>query len=100
MVIWSVTAKDDLKNIHDYIAKDSKFYALKISQEFIEKSEILEQFPQMGRIVPEIGDKNIRELVLYSYRLLYKLSPNRIEVLAIVHGKQNFAKTFDNSKKL
>ena len=54
----------------------------------------------MGRIVPEIGDKTIRELVHYSYRLLYKLSPNRIEVLAIIHGKQNFAKTFENSKKL
>ncbi len=100
MVIWSVLARNDLKNIHDYIAKDSKFYAIKITQEFIEKSEMLEQFPKMGRVVPEIDNKNIRELIYNSYRLLYKLSPNRIEVLAIIHGKQNFSKSFDSSENL
>jgi len=39
MVIWSNPAKNDLRNIHDYIAKDSKFYAIKVTQEFIEESE-------------------------------------------------------------
>lgn len=32
MVIWSNPAKDDLKKIHDYIAKDSKFYAIKVKK--------------------------------------------------------------------
>ena len=41
MVIWSVPAKQDLKNIYDYIATDSKYYAIKVSQEFIERSEKL-----------------------------------------------------------
>lgn len=43
MVIWSTPAKNDLKNIHDYIANDSKFYAKKVSEDFIEKSERLEE---------------------------------------------------------
>ena len=50
MVIWSDPAKEDLKKIYDYIAGDSKYYAIKVSQEFIEKSEQLVELPKMGRI--------------------------------------------------
>ncbi|MFQ5753477.1 MAG: type II toxin-antitoxin system RelE/ParE family toxin [bacterium] len=95
MVIWSVPAKNDLKNIHNYIANDSKYYATKVSQEFIERSERLADFPEMGRVVPEIATKSIRELIIYSYRLVYEISRDRIEILAIIHGKQDFSKTFD-----
>jgi len=99
MVIWSDPAKEDLKKIYDYIAGDSKYYAIKVSQEFIEKSEQLVKLPKMGRIVPEIEDSNIRELIIYSYRLIYEISPNRTEILAIIHGKQNFPEAFDKQIK-
>ena len=49
----------------------------------------------MGRVVPEISNPSIRELLVYSYRLIYEISPNGIEILAIIHGKQNFEETFD-----
>ncbi|MEA1911824.1 MAG: type II toxin-antitoxin system RelE/ParE family toxin [Spirochaetota bacterium] len=94
MVNWSLPAKKDLKNIHDFIAYDSKVYAKKVSQEFIEKSEKLEEFPKMGRMVPELSDLNIRELIIYSYRLIYEIRPNNIEVLTIIHGRQNFNENF------
>lgn len=99
MVIWSDPAKDDLKKIYDYIAGDSKYYAIKVSQEFVEKSEQLVKLPKMGRIVPEIEDPNIRELIIYSYRLIYEISPQRIEILAIIHGKQDFSKAFDKQRR-
>jgi addiction module RelE/StbE family toxin len=99
MVIWSDPAKEDLKKIYDYIAGDSKYYAIKVSQEFIEKSEQLVELPKVGRIVPEIEDPNIRELIIYSYRLIYEISPNRIEILAIIHGKQDFPGAFDKQRK-
>jgi toxin ParE1/3/4 len=56
VVRWTKPAKLDLKQIHDYIARDSKFYAQKVSQEIVDKSEKLKDFPEIGRIVPEIGD--------------------------------------------
>ena len=99
MVIWTAPAKDDLKKIYDYIAGDSKYYALKVAQEFVEKSEQLVKFPRMGRIVPEVEDSNIRELIIYSYRLIYEISPKRVEVLAIIHGKQDFSKSFDKQRR-
>lgn len=90
MVKWTTPAKQDLKQIHDYIAKDSNFYAKKVTDEIVASSENLESFPQMGRIVPEIGDTNVRELVVYSYRLVYEIVPAGIRVLALIHGKRDF----------
>jgi toxin ParE1/3/4 len=53
----------------------------------------------MGRIVPEVEDPNIRELIIYSYRLIYEISQKRIEILTIIHGKQDFSKSFDKQGK-
>ncbi len=92
MVKWSKPARLDLKLMHDYIARDSKFYAQKVSTEIVEKSEKLSSFPEVGRIVPEMGEPNIRELLIYSYRLIYEVFPDKIEVLALVHSKRNFIK--------
>lgn len=94
MVEWSKPAKRDLKQIHDYIAKDSKHYAKKVVQTVVEKTEKLEDYPEMGRIVPEIDDANVRELFVYSYRLIYEISPDGIEILAVIHGKRDFFNSF------
>ena len=90
MVKWSIPARRDLRLIHDYIAKDSKCYAKKAIQTIVEKTEKLDDFPEIGRVVPEIDDPNIRELFVYSYRLIYEISPEGLEILAIVHGKKDF----------
>lgn len=92
MVEWTDPAKQDLKSIYDYISRDSKFYAQKVSFEIVEKSEKLNIFPEIGRIVPEIGDPKIRELIIYSYRLIYEIFPDKIEILALIHGKRDFLK--------
>jgi plasmid stabilization system protein ParE len=55
MVKWSLPAKTDLKQIHDYIAMDSRYYAKKVAQTIVEKTEDLPSFPERGRIVSEIG---------------------------------------------
>jgi len=99
VVKWSKPAKLDLTQIHDYIARDSKFYAKKVSIEIVEKSEILNSFPEIGRIVPEIEDLNIRELLIYSYRLIYEVFPNKVDVLALIHSKRNFIKDFLNQRR-
>ena len=68
MVKWTSTAKKDLKKIYSYIAEDSKYYARRVAQDIVEKTEGLNDFPEIGRIVPEINDKKIRELIIYSYQ--------------------------------
>jgi plasmid stabilization system protein ParE len=90
VVKWTTLANLDLKGIHDYIARDSKYYAEKVSQDIVDKSEKLNLFPKIGRIVPEIDDPNIREIFIYSYRLIYEALPNGVQVLALIHNKRNF----------
>jgi len=90
MVKWSIPAKNDLKQIHDYIAKDSKHYAIIVTNKFQDKIEILNKFPKIGRVVPEINNENIRELFIYSYRLIYEIKSTDIDILTIVHGKRDF----------
>ena len=48
MVKWSEPAKIDLRHIHDYIAKNSKFYAQKVAREIVAKSEQVSAFPEVG----------------------------------------------------
>ena len=95
MVKWSVPARNDLKQIHDYIAEDSKYYSRRVIQEIVAKTETLTDFPEIGRIVPEISDQNIRELIVYSYRLVYEISAGGIEILAIIHGRRDFDSAWD-----
>lgn len=90
MVKWTSPAKMDLKKIYDYIAEDSKYYAKRVAQDIVEKTEGLNDFPEIGRIVPEINDKKIRELIIYSYRLVYEVKNDDVDILAIIHGKRDF----------
>lgn len=46
-------------------------------------------FPRSGRKVPEFDDDNIRELIAYSYRIIYPVQAELITVAAVIHGKQN-----------
>lgn len=89
MVIWSRIAKSDLRAIYDYIANDSRYYAKKVAQDIREKTDLLNDLPGMGRVVPEMGDKNIRELSLYSYRIIYEIEHQQVFILTIVHKRQD-----------
>ncbi len=93
MVIFSQRAKYQLKQIHDYIKSDSKFYAKKVMHEIISECKNLGNFPKVGRCVPEIGDVTIREIFLYSYRMIYKVTDSKkIVILAIIHCRKKFSK--------
>lgn len=89
MVRWSSTSKLDLHQIYDYIAKDSVYYAKKVVNDIIDKSEYLELFPNIGRKVEEISNNDLKEIIIYSYRMIYKVVEDGINILAIVHWRRN-----------
>jgi len=67
-------AKEDLKEIQEYISRDSVYYANKTIEGIIEKTKYLSMFPYMGRKIPEFNDVNFRELIYKSYRIFYKVN--------------------------
>jgi plasmid stabilization system protein ParE len=54
----------------------------------VNQTRILARFPQAGRKVPEFDDENIRELVVYSYRIIYRLREDEVLIVAVIHGKR------------
>ena len=90
MVIWSEPAKADLRSIHDFIAHDSRHYAKKVTLDIAAKTDILDKLPRVGRMVPELGNDNIRELSLYAYRILYEIKDQDVCVLAVIHQRREF----------
>lgn len=88
---WTEPALSDLESIRDYIKKDSEYYATRFVERIIKAVETLEKFPKMGRNVPEAEEENIRELLFYNYRVMYRVETQRILILAIVHGARDLS---------
>ena len=78
MVKWTDHAKSQLNHIHDYIAQDSPLYARRVSEELVKKTIGLDELPRKGRKVPELNEDAVRELSLYSYRILYEIKSDRL----------------------
>jgi toxin ParE1/3/4 len=88
-IFWTEPCLEDLRAIGDYIARDSEFYAADLIEQIIMAVEALPRFPKMGRLVPEAQDPDVRELLHQTYRIIYRLAGESIEVLAVVHGSRD-----------
>lgn len=87
-VTWSPEAVEDLESIAEYIERDSLFYARSVISKILDIAGNLADFPRLGRVVPEIADDVIRERIIYSYRLVYKVENKKILIVAVVHGRR------------
>lgn len=86
---WTHQSIDDLVSISDFISKDSPYFAQVQTEKFFSRTEILERHPKSGRIVPELDDENIRELIEGSYRIIYRIiSEERIDIIAVHHSSK------------
>ena len=87
-IIWSQDALEDIDSIANYIEKDSVTYAKIVVRNIFSKVTILPDFPLIGKVVPEYQNENIRELFIYSYRLIYKIDKKSLAIVAVIHGKR------------
>ena len=87
-VVWSPEAIEDIESIAEYIGRDSKFYAGAVATKILHMAWAIERFPLAGRIVPELADELVRERMVYSYRVIYKMREDRILIVAVIHGKR------------
>ena len=89
-ILWSPQALLDLESIRDYIARDSPRYAELVIRRLIVGVERLEAFPQSGRIVPERNTEDIREIIVKPYRIVYRLSPELVEIVTVFRAARLF----------
>jgi toxin ParE1/3/4 len=80
---------DDINNIAEFISRDSLKYANIQVQFFFDSVEILGAHPKSGRIVPEIKDPSIREIIVGFYRIIYQIqSKTLINIITVHHSKK------------
>jgi plasmid stabilization system protein ParE len=75
-----------LDAVYRYIAQDSPAYAKRTVDRMTRRSQQIAGFPLSGRTVPEYEMAQIREVIEGSYRIIYHVTPDRIDVLAVIHG--------------
>lgn len=88
-VAWSSRAVQDVEAIGAYISSDSPAYANAVVKRIISLTRTLSGFPNSGRMVPEFQDPSLRELLAYSYRIMYKVGDKEVLIIAVIHGKRN-----------
>lgn len=88
-VVWTETAVEHLDAIYTYIAKDSLQYALRTVDLLTRRSEQITEHPLSGRTVPEFNVAQVREVIEGSYRIIYHIKADQIDILAVIHAAQN-----------
>ncbi len=87
-VAWTDEAKAHLIGIYEYIKRDAPFYATETVDRLTQRVDQLIDHPRSGRMVPKFDDENLRELISHPYRLIYRIKPERIDIIAVFHGAQ------------
>jgi addiction module RelE/StbE family toxin len=96
-VRWTPQALEDLEAIRLYVARDSVQYAALLVERLFNAVDRLEAFPESGRIVPEFQRRDLREVILGSYRIVYRLHAERAVILTVFHGARLFPKTVEGA---
>ena len=90
-VAWTEAAWRDLEHIADYLAEDSPGYAAAFVRRVRDQAGSLEEMAERGRMVPEVDEPGVRELIVGSYRLIYGIHDESVFVLALIHGARDLA---------
>ena len=86
VVNWTHRSVNDLRNIAEFIEKDSVKYASLTIQRLINVEHLLEENPRIGRKVPETGHKDrIREIIQGNYRIIYQIAKEDVNFNSIIY---------------
>ncbi|MDY6832403.1 MAG: type II toxin-antitoxin system RelE/ParE family toxin [Thermodesulfobacteriota bacterium] len=87
-IVWSPLAVERASEIADYISQDKPAAATNWINALFSKVDQLRANPETGRMVPEINDRQFRELIYGNYRIIYHIGAKQISILTVRHGRQ------------
>jgi len=82
---WTDAALNQLEAIRDYLWQTSPDYARRIVERLVNRTEQVAAFPRSGRMVPEYEIDDVRQVIESSYRLIYLIKEDQVEILAVIH---------------
>lgn len=83
-------AEYDLETIGDYIARDNRARALTFLQELRSKCLGLADMPERFPLVPRYEATGVRRRVHGDYLIFYRVEPEKVVIIHILHGAQNY----------
>ena len=90
-VLWTLRARADLAGIRSFISQDSPHFASVVLSRIIVATDRLSSFPESGRVVPEVGSADIREVIHAPYRIVYRIvAEDEVHILTVHHGARQF----------
>lgn len=89
-VIWSPSALNDIDAIAEFIARDSVHHAALFVDRLLDAADRLKKHPLSGRIIPEIGNQQCREVIYGSYRIMYRIVKNDVWITGVIHGARDW----------
>ena len=91
-VIWTDEAKEDLRDVLHYLSRFPTAYVDTWTSDLTRKLDLLESFPERGRMVPEKEMSHLREILISNYRLLYIYLNNQITIIGVRHQASQLGK--------
>jgi len=85
-IVWSMQARDDLREIRKFIARDSPITAANFISRLRASVNRLQTFPESGQVVREYANPKVREIVFGQYRIIYECGAKQVEILAVFHA--------------
>ena len=90
-IVWTESAWRDLERTADYIAESSPGYASAFVERIRERARSLADLTLRARVVPELADPTVRELLIGNYRLIFEIADNTVYILGLIHGARDLA---------
>ena len=85
-VIWAPQAIEDVQAVRAFVARDSAHYGDLVVERILAAVVRLESHPLSGRVVPEVADESLREVIQGNYRIVYRLKRDVVEIVTVFHG--------------
>ena len=85
-IIWTPQSQEDLREVRNFIARDAPITASAFIRRLRSSVNRLREFPESGQIVREISNPRIREVFHGSYRIIYRIDLEQINILTVFHG--------------
>ncbi len=81
-------AQTDIRRIYEYVSEESVQNAEMLMEKLIERIDSLSKHPEIGKIVKEVSNPSIREVSVYKFRVIYKLSSRTARILTVHHSSR------------
>ena len=97
-IIWTESALSDLNAIAEYIALDKPDAARSLVKQVFSSADNLEQFPELGRIPPELKLSKYREIIVDPCRIFYRIDQDKVYILYVMRGEMRLRRYLINER--